>query len=703
MPDFKEITICSQVANNNRLTVGQLLAAVANVRIYDVHGKLLLSRPQEADGWVTSDLPTVGRGHVVYLRQARSRRPAGHCCHTLPTDGTDMFGLQLITQKRAVCGRIVFRSKKKFLAHEQPFELHSQKPANSRTDVLKPKVVLFSIGCPVHTGTLTLHDRLNTFVTAFSISHCLNYRPRASSVACGISPPRIIRCNKCGLISLYLDVGGGGGKAVRGSVRPHGRGVTGLLRPLPSHTTAQLRKSPGRAAIKLPRARGGRNLRLFAACCPARPGHLSATITPRVSHSLTASPACINNQPTPPRHYTDVPEAQSVTSACTLITPPSVRRDRRTCEPGITVGSAAAVDSRGPVGKKIEQGAECKCEDNGSAPGKLAEQWQRPPRFPYTRNWTIVEDVFNTYCKPQVPCINKLAVMKLPVCFWRHSVSEFLLEVLLLPICLKLSAEIFHDFRQFWRKILSLLDGVKKSSTHVSADLKSYTVKSESVIYISGTILLDQWNSLRFHCEEFFDVLDPIGDRGPRYLTQYSEQGSRGNASQIFFRSIKRCRIEIYDPSSQVCQSHPSLRRCSQSQIFLPLVTSLAARFARPSIAKTPNSDPHINSRPGFDAPRVMLTETRAVNRYKILQVNAGTQYNQGGATVAEWLACSPPTKGDQGSIPGRVTGFSQLGIVLEEAVGWRVFSGISRFPRPFIPAPLHTHLNHHQQLSRPR
>ncbi|KAJ8873748.1 hypothetical protein PR048_024582 [Dryococelus australis] len=51
--------------------------------------------------------------------------------------------------------------------------------------------------------------------------------------------------------------------------------------------------------------------------------------------------------------------------------------------------------------------------------------------------------------------------------------------------------------------------------------------------------------------------------------------------------------------------------------------------------------------------------------------------------------------QGEPGSIPGRVTGFSQVGIVPDDAVGRRIFSGISRSPRPFIPAPLHIHFNH--------
>ncbi|KAJ8880577.1 hypothetical protein PR048_017047 [Dryococelus australis] len=50
--------------------------------------------------------------------------------------------------------------------------------------------------------------------------------------------------------------------------------------------------------------------------------------------------------------------------------------------------------------------------------------------------------------------------------------------------------------------------------------------------------------------------------------------------------------------------------------------------------------------------------------------------------------------QGELGSIPGRVTGFSQVGIVSDDAVGRRFFSGISRFPRPFIPTPLHIHFN---------
>ncbi|KAJ8873682.1 hypothetical protein PR048_024514 [Dryococelus australis] len=49
---------------------------------------------------------------------------------------------------------------------------------------------------------------------------------------------------------------------------------------------------------------------------------------------------------------------------------------------------------------------------------------------------------------------------------------------------------------------------------------------------------------------------------------------------------------------------------------------------------------------------------------------------------------------GEPGSIPGGITpGFSHVKIVPNDAVGRWVYSGISRFPHPYIPALLHTHL----------
>ncbi|KAJ8866563.1 hypothetical protein PR048_032422 [Dryococelus australis] len=59
---------------------------------------------------------------------------------------------------------------------------------------------------------------------------------------------------------------------------------------------------------------------------------------------------------------------------------------------------------------------------------------------------------------------------------------------------------------------------------------------------------------------------------------------------------------------------------------------------------------------------------------------------------------------GEPVSIPGGIApGFSQVGILPDNAAGGQIFSGISRFPRPCIPASLHTHLVYPHRLSSPR
>ncbi|KAJ8873805.1 hypothetical protein PR048_024640 [Dryococelus australis] len=86
----------------------------------------------------------------------------------------------------------------------------------------------------------------------------------------------------------------------------------------------------------------------------------------------------------------------------------------------------------------------------------------------------------------------------------------------------------------------------------------------------------------------------------------------------------------------------------------------------------------------------VLLQVELAVNNaYADIQVSVALS----GATVAEQLASLPPTKVIQVQSPAGSLRFLHVGIVLDDAIGRRVFSGISRFPHPFIPALLHTHL----------
>ncbi|KAJ8871494.1 hypothetical protein PR048_027816 [Dryococelus australis] len=70
-----------------------------------------------------------------------------------------------------------------------------------------------------------------------------------------------------------------------------------------------------------------------------------------------------------------------------------------------------------------------------------------------------------------------------------------------------------------------------------------------------------------------------------------------------------------------------------------------------------------------------------------VMIVNFNFKSCSNGATATERLDYSPPTTVNQ-----RI-GFSQLGILPDDATGLRFFSGISCFPRPLIPALLHTYL----------
>ncbi|KAJ8884038.1 hypothetical protein PR048_015895 [Dryococelus australis] len=65
------------------------------------------------------------------------------------------------------------------------------------------------------------------------------------------------------------------------------------------------------------------------------------------------------------------------------------------------------------------------------------------------------------------------------------------------------------------------------------------------------------------------------------------------------------------------------------------------------------------------------------------------------GTTVARLFSCTPPTKAFRVQSRPGLSGFSHVRVVPDDVVGRWVFSGISRYPRPFIPALLYTQLNH--------
>ncbi|KAJ8894561.1 hypothetical protein PR048_007218 [Dryococelus australis] len=93
------------------------------------------------------------------------------------------------------------------------------------------------------------------------------------------------------------------------------------------------------------------------------------------------------------------------------------------------------------------------------------------------------------------------------------------------------------------------------------------------------------------------------------------------------------------------------------------------------------------------------MARNRLVGHYIPWRHMCSWAYENKGAAVAERLACSPRTKANL--VHSRV--FSHVGIVPDDAAGRSVFSGISRLPHHFIPALIHTYLDHPHRLSRPR
>ncbi|KAJ8893268.1 hypothetical protein PR048_005859 [Dryococelus australis] len=78
-------------------------------------------------------------------------------------------------------------------------------------------------------------------------------------------------------------------------------------------------------------------------------------------------------------------------------------------------------------------------------------------------------------------------------------------------------------------------------------------------------------------------------------------------------------------------------------------------------------------------------------------------RYRQNGARGGVVVRLLASHIGEPGLIPGAVaSGFPNVGIVPDDAAGRLVFSGISRFPRPCISAPHHTHLNSPSSALKP-
>ncbi|KAJ8872610.1 hypothetical protein PR048_026216 [Dryococelus australis] len=146
------------------------------------------------------------------------------------------------------------------------------------------------------------------------------------------------------------------------------------------------------------------------------------------------------------------------------------------------------------------------------------------------------------------------------------------------------------------------------------------------------------------------------------------------------------------------------------------MVDVLTYRFLKPNSAHRPRTDSithradrakHVTAL-GNSLEQVS-EQLQAWGRFAVGSLTGGHNLRQGvirllralalGATVAEQLACSPSTKAIQVQSPA---GSLRIFACGNRAGRCRRSTGISRFPCPFIPVLLYTHLNHPHRLSRP-
>ncbi|KAJ8869208.1 hypothetical protein PR048_030780 [Dryococelus australis] len=97
----------------------------------------------------------------------------------------------------------------------------------------------------------------------------------------------------------------------------------------------------------------------------------------------------------------------------------------------------------------------------------------------------------------------------------------------------------------------------------------------------------------------------------------------------------------------------------------------------------------------GRDASRFPQLKQRDFPRPTRTVPNCPLSSSAFACSLGEFLTPSSRWMEATGSTPGEdIPGFSHVGIVLDHSSGRRIFSGISRFSRPYIPALLHSHFS---------
>ncbi|KAJ8867516.1 hypothetical protein PR048_031318 [Dryococelus australis] len=163
-----------------------------------------------------------------------------------------------------------------------------------------------------------------------------------------------------------------------------------------------------------------------------------------------------------------------------------------------------------------------------------------------------------------------------------------------------------------------------------------------------------------------------------RTTLENATHGIRRAFSRYPFNEVLHTSVGQQETPKPVGNSVEKTALASPSQSLMKTKSSFL-RFCN-TLTATDRSSP---ARPP-NIPRSKVSVTATLKTLK-------NSYGGRGGVVVRLLASH---LGEPDSIPGGVTpGFSHSGIVPDDAAGWRVFLGISRSSRPFVPTLLHTYL----------
>ncbi|KAJ8867300.1 hypothetical protein PR048_031101 [Dryococelus australis] len=193
----------------------------------------------------------------------------------------------------------------------------------------------------------------------------------------------------------------------------------------------------------------------------------------------------------------------------------------------------------------------------------------------------------------------------------------------------------------------------------------------------------------------FFNERHRFENKRRKYLPKRHELSERARArnsvtkTKTMISHRGRINHSPFPPKLSIT-SHPRLQRGG-------LAAYSARENAAPDLSQLSRQSERINTR---QSDRAGLANRKKENGVEFAPELRSHPFPGHGCRAVSPLASQ---QGESGSIPGRVIGFSHVEIVPDDVVGRRVFSVISRLPRPFNAALLHTHFNHPHRLSTPR